>query len=84
MARTKSNTQNDTKTRTTSWRNIHLEKLYFCVFRIFLFKVHIEKKYNQSITICGELSSTPMSRVLLYTGVDTVVYMIVQNVFIIK
>jgi len=27
MARTKTNTQNDTKTRTTSWRNRHLEKL---------------------------------------------------------
>jgi len=25
----KNNTQNDTKTRTTSWRNRHLEKLYF-------------------------------------------------------
>jgi len=37
MARTKTNTQNDTKTRTTSWRNKHLEKLYFCVFRIFIF-----------------------------------------------
>jgi len=36
MARTKTNTKNDTKTRTTSWRNRHLEKLYFCVFRIFL------------------------------------------------
>ena len=33
MARTKTNTQNDTKTITTSWRNIHLEKLYCCVFR---------------------------------------------------
>jgi len=29
MARTKTNTQIDTKTRTTSWRNRHLEKLYF-------------------------------------------------------
>jgi len=39
MARTKTtgNTQNDTKTLTTPWRNSHLEKLYFCVFRIFLF-----------------------------------------------
>jgi len=26
MARTETNTQNDTKTRTTSWRNRHLEK----------------------------------------------------------
>ena len=35
MARTKTNTQNDTKARTTSWRIRHLEKkLYFCVFRI--------------------------------------------------
>ena len=31
----KNNTQNDTKTRTTSWRNRQLEKLYLCVFRIF-------------------------------------------------
>ena len=37
MARTKTNTRNDTKTLTTSWRNRHLDKLYFCVFRIFLF-----------------------------------------------
>ena len=36
MARTKTNTQNDTKTRTTSWRYGHLEKkLYFCVFGFF-------------------------------------------------
>jgi len=35
MARSKNNTQNDTKTRKTPWR---LEKkLYFCVFWIFLF-----------------------------------------------
>jgi len=36
-ARAKTNTQNDTKTRTTSRRNRHLEKkpLYFCVFRFF-------------------------------------------------
>ena len=33
MACTKTNTQNDTKTLTTLWRNRHLEKLYFCVFR---------------------------------------------------
>jgi len=31
MARTKANTQNDTKTLTILWRNRHLEKLYFCV-----------------------------------------------------
>jgi len=37
MARTKTNTRNDTKTLTTSWRNRHLDKLYFCVFLIFLF-----------------------------------------------
>jgi len=28
----KTNTRNDTKTLTTSWRNRHLDKLYFCVF----------------------------------------------------
>jgi len=34
MARTKGNTQNDTKTRTIPWRNRHLEKkLFVCVFR---------------------------------------------------
>jgi len=38
MARTKTNTRNDTKTLTTSWRNRHLEKLYFCVFRKSLYK----------------------------------------------
>jgi len=37
MARKKTNTENDTQTRTTSWRNRHVEKLYLCVFRIFLF-----------------------------------------------
>jgi len=37
MARTKTNTRKDTKTLTTSWRNRHLDKLYFCVFRIFIF-----------------------------------------------
>ena len=32
MARTKTNTQNDTKTRTTSWRNRHLKKntIFLC------------------------------------------------------
>jgi len=34
MARTKTNTRDDTKTLTTSWRNRHLENIYFCVFRI--------------------------------------------------
>jgi len=47
-------------------------------------EVHIEKKYNQSITICGELSFTPMLHVLLSTWVDMVVYMIVLNFFIIN
>ena len=37
MARTKINKRDDTKTLTTSWRNIHLENIYFCVFRIFHF-----------------------------------------------
>jgi len=32
MAGRKTNTQNDTKTRTTSWRNRHLEKNYIFVF----------------------------------------------------
>jgi len=31
MARTNTNTQNDTKTRKTPWRNIHLEK-NMCMF----------------------------------------------------
>ena len=33
MARTKTNTRDETKTLTTSWRNRHLENIYFCVFR---------------------------------------------------
>jgi len=39
IARAKTNTQNDTKTRTTSRRNRHLEKKHtiFCVFRVFSF-----------------------------------------------
>jgi len=37
MARTKTNSRNDTNTLTTSWGNRHLDKLYFCVFRIFIF-----------------------------------------------
>jgi len=32
MARTKLNTRDDTKTLTTSWRNRHLENIYFCVY----------------------------------------------------
>ena len=40
------------------------------------------EKYNQSITICGELSSTPMLHVLLSTRIDMMVYMIVQNFII--
>jgi len=43
MARTKTNTRNDTKRR-TSWRSIHLDKNYNFVFFIFLivifFKTH--------------------------------------------
>ena len=37
MARTKTNSQNDTKTRTTSWHNRYLKKLYFYVFQIFFY-----------------------------------------------
>ena len=37
MARTQTNTQHDTKTLTTSWRNRRLEKLYFGVFRNFFY-----------------------------------------------
>jgi len=33
MAHTKTNTKNETKILTTSWRNRHLDKLYVCVFR---------------------------------------------------
>jgi len=33
MARTKTSTRGDTKTLTTSWRNRHLENIYFCVFQ---------------------------------------------------
>jgi len=36
MARTKTNTRNDTKTLTTSLRIRHLDKLYFCVFKLCL------------------------------------------------
>ena len=34
MARTKTNTQNDTKTRRPQWRNIHLEKTLFLCFKL--------------------------------------------------
>jgi len=34
---TKTDTRDDTKTLTTSWCNRHLENIYFCVFRIFIF-----------------------------------------------
>ena len=37
MARTKTNTQNKTKTRRTPWRDRHLENTIFCVFQLFLF-----------------------------------------------
>ena len=54
MARTKTNTQNDTKTRTTPWRNTHLEKNYIfkdrCDFRtLCIFKV--ESLHNLSIKL---------------------------------
>ena len=52
MARTKSNTQNDTKTRTTSWRNRRLEKPYFCVFRIFIFLFFIYNFLNEFSKKC--------------------------------
>jgi len=38
MART--NTKNDTKTRPTSWRNRHLEKLYFFRTMAILFNIN--------------------------------------------
>ena len=47
MARTKTNTPNDTKTRRVPWHNIHLEKkLFFCVFRIFLFFSFVRPQWN--------------------------------------
>jgi len=46
MVRTKTNTQNDTKTRRTARRNRHLEKTIFCVlfdFLIFFYLFIISK-----------------------------------------
>jgi len=40
MARTKTNTQNDTKTRTPSWRNRHLENNYMFVFLNFILYIN--------------------------------------------
>ena len=41
MARTKTNTQNDTETRRTPWRIRHLEKNYFVLcFFLFLFFIY--------------------------------------------
>jgi len=45
MARTKTNTRNDTKTLTASWRNRHLEKLYFCKLLdiVIIYDIYLEK-----------------------------------------
>ena len=40
MARTKTNTHNDTQTRSTARRNIHLEKTV-CVFGFFFFPLFL-------------------------------------------
>jgi len=53
----KNNTQNDTKTRTTSWRNIHLEKLYFVFFNSKIFYFIVEKK-QYAVILCWEIDTT--------------------------
>ena len=55
----KTNTQHDTKTRTTSWRNRHLEKLYFCVFR------------NKKSVNCIELLNSDFCKTGIFCQNDT-------------
>jgi len=57
MARTKTSTRDDTKTSTTSWRNRHLENIYFCVFRIFLFLLNFSFYWLFLKGILQEMSS---------------------------
>jgi len=47
MARTKTSTRDDTKTLTTSWRNKHLENIYFCVYINFKLCVSREAQISQ-------------------------------------
>ena len=52
MARTNTNTHNDTKTLTTLWRNEHLEKLYFVFFGFFLIFFFIDNFLNEFSKKC--------------------------------
>ena len=52
MARTKTNTRDDTKTLTTSWRNRHLENIYMEKMWIFVNKIKIcTKLHNKHVII---------------------------------
>jgi len=68
MAREKTNTQNDTKTRTTTYHNRHLEKLYFCDFRIFIFFIFFFI-YNFLNEFSKKYWVTALVRLMTFVGI---------------
>jgi len=67
MARTKTNTRDDTKTLTTSWRNRHLENIYFLYFSdfyifIFFFIDNFLKEFSKKCWV------TALVRSMTFTG----------------
>jgi len=60
MARTKTNTQNDTKTRTTSWRNRHLENNYIFVFLNFILYINTSLPCKKCIMISNNKNNNIM------------------------
>ena len=61
MARTKTNTRDDTKTLTTSWRNRHLENIYFCVFRYEAVGDQIHDLWLTDWNLCHRATATVLA-----------------------
>jgi len=68
MARTKTNTQNNTKTRRTPWRNIHLEKNYFLCFSDFSFFFFFFFIYNFLNDFSKKCWVTALERSMTFIG----------------
>jgi len=70
MARTKTNTRDDTKTLTTSWRNRHLENIYLCFsdfsFFIFFFIDNFLKKFSKKCWVTALVRSTLLTTFVLF------------------
>jgi len=67
MACTKTNTQDDTKSLTTPWRNIHLDKNYiFVCFGFFIFLFFLI--YNFLYELSKKCWATALVRSMIFIG----------------